>query len=165
MDQSSGLQGPRSDVAPDANAENRAPKLLDRVRHAIRTKHYNRRTETAYIDWIRRYIVFHGKWHPSEMGAPEITSFLTWLATDRRVSASTQNQALSAILFLYRAVLRIEIGPIDAVPRARMPVRVPVVLSRDEVVRIMKHLVGVTWITVALCTAPDCGCRNAWSCA
>jgi integron integrase len=84
------------------------------------------------------------------MGASEIAAFLTWLATDRRVSASTQNQALSALLFLYRDVLRLEIGPIENVPRARMPVRVPVVLSPDEVARIMKHVDGVAWIIVAL---------------
>jgi integron integrase len=127
-----------------------APKLLDRVRQTIRAKHYSRRTESAYVDWIRRYVLFHLKRHPSEMGAPEITDFLTWLATNRRVSASTQNQSLSAPLFLYRHVLHIEIGPIENVPRARMPVHVPVVLSRDEVARIMKHLDGVMWMTVAL---------------
>jgi integron integrase len=127
-----------------------APKLLDRLRQTIRAKHYSRRTESAYVDWIRRYIVFHRKRHPSDLGASEIAAFLTWLATERRVSASTQNQALSALLFLYRDVLHIEIGRIEDVPRARMPVRVPVVLSRDEVARIMKHLDGVTWIMVAL---------------
>jgi integron integrase len=127
-----------------------APKLLDRVRQTIRAKHYSRRTESAYVDWIRRYVLFHRKRHPSEMGASEIAAFLTWLATNRRVSASTQNQALSALLFLYRNVLHIEIGPIENVPRARMPVRVPVVLSHDEVARIMKHLNGVTWIMVVL---------------
>jgi integron integrase len=127
-----------------------APKLLDRVRQTIRAKHYTRRTESAYVDWIRRYVLFHRKRHPSEMGASEIAAFLIWLATNRRVSASTQNQALSALLFLYRNVLHIEIGPIENVPRARMPVRVPVVLSRDEVARIMKHLDGVMWIMVAL---------------
>ena len=127
-----------------------APKLLDRVRQTIRAKHYSRRTESAYVDWIRRYVLFHRKRHPSEMGAQEIAGFLTWLATNRRVSASTQNQSLSALLFLYRHVLHIEIGPIENVPRARMPVRVPVVLSRDEVARIMKHLDGVMWIMVAL---------------
>jgi site-specific recombinase XerD len=84
------------------------------------------------------------------MGAQQIAAFLTWLATDRGVSASTQNQALSAVLFLYRDVLHIEIGRIENVPRARMPVRVPVVLSRDEVIRIMKHVDGVAWIVVAL---------------
>jgi integron integrase len=127
-----------------------ALKLLDRVRQTIRAKHYSRRTESAYVDWVRRYVLFHRKRHPSEMGASEITVFLTWLATNRRVSASTQNQALSALLFLYRNVLHIEIGPIENMPRARMPVRVPVVLSRDEVARIMKHLDGVMWIMVAL---------------
>ena len=78
------------------------PKLLDRVRHAIRTRHYSRRTEQAYVHWIRRYIVFHRVTHPAQMGASEISQFLTWLAVDRRVSASTQNHALSALLFLYK---------------------------------------------------------------
>ena len=77
------------------------PKLLDRVRHAIRTRHYSPRTEEAYVHWIRRYIVFHEKQHPSVLGAPDISRFLTWLAVERQVSASTQNQALSAVLFLY----------------------------------------------------------------
>jgi integrase len=150
MEEARIMQRESGDRSSLAVATTGKPKLLDRVRHAIRAKHYSHRTESAYVDWIRRYIVFHRKRHPSELGAPEITAFLTWLATDRRVSASTQNQALSALLFLYRAVLRIEIGPIDNVPRARLPVRVPVVLSRDEVARIMKHIDGVTWIMVAL---------------
>ena len=122
------------------------PKLLDRVRDAIRTRHYSRRTEEAYVHWIRRYIVFHDKKHPSEMGAPEISRFLTSLAVVRHVSASTQNQALSALMFLYKAVLGTEPGRIDQVPRARMPIRVPVVLSRDEVSRILKELTGKMWI-------------------
>jgi hypothetical protein len=83
------------------------PRLLDRVRAAIRARHYSRRTEEAYVAWIRRYIFFHGKRHPAEMGAPEISRFLTSLAVDRKVAASTQNQALSALLFLYRAVLEV----------------------------------------------------------
>ena len=141
------VSGQRSSLAV---ATTGAPKLLDRVRQTIRAKHYSRRTESAYVDWIRRYILFHRKRHPSEMGASEIAAFLTWLATNRRVSASTQNQSLSALLFLYRDVLHIEIGSIENVPRARMPVRVPVVLSRDEVARIMKHLHGVPWIIVTL---------------
>jgi site-specific recombinase XerD len=90
------------EIASPAVDAGRAPKLLDRVRRAIRAKHYSRRTESAYVDWIRRYIVFHRKRHPSDIGASEIAGFLTWLATERRVSASTQNQALSALLFLYR---------------------------------------------------------------
>lgn len=145
-----GIHRAESERSAAAAAAGHAPKLLDRVRHVIRAKHYSRRTESAYVDWIRRFILFHRKRHPSEMGATEISAFLTWLATSRRVSASTQNQALSAVLFLYRDVLHIEIGPVEHVPRARMPVRVPVVLSRDEVARIMKHLDGVTWIIVAL---------------
>ncbi len=150
MEQARGVQRVGGDGSSPAVSRAGAPKLLDRVRQAIRARHYSRRTESAYVDWIRRYILFHRKRHPSEMGASEITRFLTWLASDRRVSASTQNQALSALLFLYRDVLRIEIDAIEHVPRARMPVRVPVVLSRDEVARLMKQLDGVTWIVVAL---------------
>ena len=78
------------------------PKLLDRVKQAIQTRHYSPRTEEAYVHWIRRYILFHGKKHPSTMGAPDVSTFLTWLAVERQVSASTQNQALSAVLFLYK---------------------------------------------------------------
>ena len=103
-----------------------------------------------YVAWIRRFILFHRKKHPATMGAPEIGAFLSWLATNQRVSASTQNQALSALLFLYRHVLRIEIGPLARVTRAKMPHRVPVVLSQDEVSRVLKHLEGRSWIVVAL---------------
>ena len=99
---------------------------------------------------IRRYIVFHGKTHPAQMGAAEISRFLTWLAVDRRVSASTQNQALSALLFLYKDVLGIEVGRLDQVPRARLPIRVPVVLSRDEVSSVLKQLTGKIWIIVVI---------------
>ena len=126
------------------------PKLLDRVRQAIRTRHYSPRTEEAYVHWIRRYIVFHKKAHPSTLGAPDMSRFLTWLAVERHVSASTQNQALSALLFLYKAVLGIDVGRLDAVARARLPVRVPVVLSRDEVGRVLKQLTGTIWIIVVM---------------
>jgi integrase len=125
-------------------------KLLDRVRRVIRARHYSRRTEHAYVHWIRRYIVFHRKTHPSEMGAAEISTFLTWLAVERHMSASTQNQALSALLFLYKDVLGIEVGRLDEVPRARLPIRVPVVLSRDEVSRVLKQLTGQIWIIVVI---------------
>jgi integron integrase len=124
------------------------PKLLDRVRHAIRTRHYSRRTEEAYATWIRRYIIFHRKTHPARMGASEVSQFLTWLAVDRRVSASTQNQALSALLFLYKQVLAIEIGAVPPVVRARTPERLPVVLSRDEVGAILKQLTGTERLVV-----------------
>jgi integrase len=134
----------------DTDASQPTPqKLLDRVRTAIRVRHYSRRTEQAYVDWIRRFIVFHRKVHPSEMGAAEIAAFLSWLAVRRQVSASTQNQALSALLFLYRHVLGKDVGPID-VPRAYGPVRVPVVLSRDEVGQVLAQLDGALWLIVTL---------------
>ena len=127
-----------------------APKLLDRVRDAIRTRHYSRRTEDAYVHRIRRYIVFHKKIHPSRLGAPEISAFLTWLAVEQRLSASSQNQAFSALLFLYRDVLQMEVGAVAQAPRARMPTRLPVVLSREEVRRVLQRLPGVMWIVGAL---------------
>lgn len=136
-------------VIPSSEAESR-PKLLDQVRYTIRMRHYSRRTETTYVHWIRRFIVFHHKKHPSTMGAPEIAAFLSWLATGQRVSSSTQNQALSAVLFLYRHVLRIEVGGVEQVPRAKMPHRVPVVCSRKEVGTILKSIHGTVWIVVAL---------------
>jgi integron integrase len=127
-----------------------APKLLDRVREAIRTRHYSRRTEEVYVHWIRRFIVFHDKRHPSTMAAPEISAFLASLAVHRRVSASTQNQALSAILFLYRIVLQVDPGRVEHVPRAVAPVRVPVVLTADEVRVVLGRLDGVCRLIVTL---------------
>lgn len=108
-------------------------KLMDQVRNKIRYKQYSLRTEQAYIGWIRRYIFFHNKRHPREMGASEIESFLTYLAVKRKVSASTQNLALSAILFLYRDVLEIQLPWLDGFSHAKRPKRLPVVLSRDEI--------------------------------
>jgi len=120
-------------------------KLLDELRQAIRVRHYSRTTEQTYVGWIKRYLRFHaadGRWrHPREMGAPEVEAFLTHLAVARRVAASTQNQALNAIIFLYRRVLDIELGDISAV-RARRPRRLPVVLSRDEVTTLLDGLCG-----------------------
>jgi hypothetical protein len=97
------------------------PRLLDRVREAVRTRHYSRRTEKAYVAWIRRYILFHGKRHPTDMGAAEITRFLTSLAIDGKVAASTQNQALSALLFLYREVLQQEVPWLNDLVYAKRP--------------------------------------------
>ena len=97
------------------------PRLLDRVREAIRARHYSRRTEKAYVHWIKRYIFFHDKRHPAAMGAPEVTAFLTSLAVHDKVAASTQNQALSALLFLYREVLGVELPWLDDVVRAKRP--------------------------------------------
>ena len=122
------------------------PKLLDRVRDAIRTRHYSRRTEVAYVTWIRRYIGFHRKAHPATLGAPDISAFLTWLATRQHVSASTQNQALAALLFLYERVLQMPVGRVEHVVRAKQPLRLPVVLSRDEVAAVLSHLEGTMWV-------------------
>jgi integron integrase len=116
------------------------PKLLDQVRDVMRRKHYSIRTEQSYIDWIRRFILFHGKRHPLEMGEQEVTVFLTHLARDGGVATSTQNQALSALLFLYKEVLRQELGWLEHVERAKKPARLPVVLTREEVRRIFRHL-------------------------
>jgi len=108
-------------------------KLLDRVRDAIRARHYSLRTEEAYVGWVRRFILFHNKRHPAEMGEAEINQFLTHLAVSENVAASTQNQALSGILFLYQEVLGRDLDRIEGVVRAKKPVRLPVVLTRDEV--------------------------------
>jgi len=126
------------------------PRLLDRVREAIRARHYSRRTEKAYVQWIRRYIFFHGKRHPAEMGAPEVTAFLTSLAVHDKVAASTQNQALSALLFLYREVLGVELPWLDDVVRAKRPQHLPVVLTRDEVRAVLQRLDGVSRLMALL---------------
>jgi integron integrase len=119
------------------------PRLLDRVRHAIRARHYSRRTEKAYVAWIRRYIFFHGKRHPAEMGAPELTRFLTSLAVESKVAASTQNQALSALLFLYREVLEQRVPWLDDLVYAKRPHRLPVVLTPEEVRAVLAEIHGV----------------------
>jgi integron integrase len=116
-------------------------KLLDQMSDAIRIKHYSYRTEESYLDWVRRFILFHKKRHPNDMGAPEIRAFLAYLATQRNVAASTQNQALSAILFLYREVLHKEIEPI-LLSNAKRSERLPTVLTRDEVLTVIRRLSG-----------------------
>jgi len=117
-------------------------KLLDQVRDVIRVKHYSIRTEEAYVDWIKRFILFHNKRHPKEMGSPEIEAFLTHLAVEGHVAASTQNQALAALLFLYRDVLRQELAdPINAM-RAKESQHLPAVLTKDEVKQVIAHLSG-----------------------
>jgi len=110
--------------------EQHPKKLLDQVRDAIRLKHCSIRTEEAYVNWVKRYIFFHGVRHPAEMGAAEVEAFLTHLAVKENVAGSTQNQALSALLFLYREVLHKDLGPVDAL-RARRPKRLPTALSRS----------------------------------
>ncbi len=126
------------------------PRLLDQLRSAIRLRHYSIRTEQSYVHWVRRYVLFHGKRHPAEMGADEVTRFLSHLAVDRHVSASTQNQALAAILFLYRHVLGIELPWLNDVVRAKRPVRIPVVFTRDEVRRLLAPLEGTVWLMASL---------------
>jgi integrase len=126
------------------------PRLMEQVRAKIRARHYSRRTEDAYVHWIRRFIVFHRRRHPRELGAQEISAFLTALAVDHHVAASTQNQALSSLLFLYREVLQQDVGTVTVLPRARMPARVPVVLTPSEVRRVLEQLHGVPRIVATL---------------
>lgn len=119
------------------------PKLLDQVRERIRLKHYSIRTETAYVHWVKRFILFHGKRHPADMGAFEVEAFLTHLAVTGNVSASTQNQALSALLFLYKEVLAMDLPWLEDVVRAKRPQRLPVVLTRTEVRAVLVRMKGV----------------------
>lgn len=128
----------------------RSPRLLERVRDAIRVRHYSIRTEQAYTGWIRRFILFHGKRHPAEMGKFEVEAFLTHLAVSGNVAAPTQNQALSAVLFLYKEVLGQELGWMENVVRAKKPAKLPVVFTREEVRSIMARLDGVRWIMAML---------------
>jgi integron integrase len=134
---------------PPSVHEVQKPRLMDRVRVAIRVRHYSRRTEDAYTHWIRRFVVFHGKRHPDELGNREISLFLASLATDGQVAASTQNQALSALLFLYTKVLQRDVGAVDR-PVAKVPVRVPVVLTVNEVRLVLRQLSGVPRLVAAL---------------
>jgi integrase len=129
-----------------------APKtrFLDQVRETIRRKHYSLRTESTYIDWIKRYIFFHGKRHPAEMGAPELERFLNYLAVERKVAAATQNQALSALVFLYHEVLRQDFEWLANLERAKKPARLPVVLTEAEVRQILAQLDGRNWLMASL---------------
>jgi integron integrase len=126
------------------------PKLLNQVRQAIRTRYYSYMTEKAYVGWIKRFIFFHNKRHPAEMGEAEIGRFLSALATDSHVSASTQNQALNALLFLYREILKKDIGYVNGVVRAKRPHRLPVVLTLQEVRSVVGCLDGSHWIMAML---------------
>lgn len=125
-------------------------RLLDQVRELIRIKHYSIRTEQAYVQWIRRYILFHRKRHPSELGAEHLSMFLSDLAVRGRVAASTQNQALAAILFLYREVLKQSLPWVEDVQRAKRPQRIPVVLSRQEVKQLLAQLDGTVWLMTGM---------------
>jgi site-specific recombinase XerD len=122
------------------------PMLLEVVRQRIRLRHYSHRTEKSYVHWIRRFVRFHNRRHPRELGKVEIEGFLTHLAVERKVSASTQNQAFNALLFLYREVLALEMPQLDTVQRAKKPQRLPVVLSPEEVRQVLSQLDGKYWI-------------------
>jgi len=134
----------------EINGGVRPPRLLDRVREANRLRHGSRSTEKSYIAWIRRYILFHGKRHPAEMGAPEVAQFLSFLAVEGKVTASTHNQALSALLFLYRYVLQRDLPWLEDVVRARRPKHLPVVLTRDEVRAVISKLQGMPRLMATL---------------
>ena len=127
-----------------------SPKLLDRLRTQIRLRHYSLRTEQTYVDWARRYILFHGKRHPKEMGASELRDFLSHLAVDRNVAASTQNQAKSALLFLYREVLQIELPWLDEVIAAKTAKRLPVVLTQVEARDLLGAMSGAMGLIASL---------------
>ncbi|HEX4999889.1 MAG TPA: integron integrase [Terriglobia bacterium] len=132
---------------PDSRSK---PKLLDAVRTEIRLRRYSRRTEEAYVGWVRRYVLFHGKRHPAQMREAEVRAFLIHLAEELKVSASTQNQALNALVFLYRNVLRLPIGELEPFVRARRPGNLPVVLTRQEVQAVLGGLSGVSAIVATL---------------
>lgn len=126
------------------------PRLMDKVRDAMRVKHYSIRTEQSYIQWIKRYIFFHNKKHPADMGEAEITAFLTHLAVNKNVTPSTQNQALSALLFLYKQVLNIELQWLDGVVRAKRPSRLPTVLPKEQVTQLLASIPGVNGLIARL---------------
>ncbi len=128
----------------------RSPKLLERMRIHLRTRHYSIRTEEAYIDWARRFILFHGKCHPRDMGVAEVEAFLSHLAVERHVSASTQNQAKAALLYLYKQVLEIDLPWLNEVVQAKRPKRLPVVLTPTEVRELLLHMDGTTGLIAQL---------------
>jgi len=139
-----------SQLSPTEQSDTTPPRLLDRVRAEIRIRHYSIRTEDTYVDWIRRYILFHNKRHPQDMGAAQVNEFLSHLATDRGVSASTQNQAKSALLFLYAKVLKADLPWLDEIVAGRTNRKLPVVLTPAEVRRLLLEMNGVTALVAQL---------------
>jgi integrase len=145
-----------TDISPP-DSVTRAPKLFDQIRERLRLKHYSLRTEQAYVHWAKRYIFFHGKRHPGELGKPEIEAFLTSLAVDRHVSASTLTQALSALLFLYKEVLNLDFPELMEVTRAKRSIRLPTVLNREEVRALLDGVDDpVRGLIVRLLYGPGC---------
>ncbi len=132
------------------SSKGKPKRLIERLREAIRARHYSRRTEEAYWYWIRSFIFFHGKRHPAEMSAAEVTAFLNWLANERNVAAATQNQALAALLVLYKQVLGVELPWLAAMTRAKRPVRLPAVLTEAEAKRLLSQLQGTKWLMASL---------------
>ena len=137
-------------ASPNESPPTRKPRLLEQVHDTIRRLHYSRRTEEAYVHWIKRFIYWSGKRHPSTLGEREVTAFLSHLASDRNVVAATQNQALAALLFLYGKVLEVNLGWLDDMVRAKRPVRLPSVLSPDETSALLAQLKGVHWLMAGL---------------
>lgn len=135
---------------PAAKSLRRPPRLLDQIRARMRRLGLALRTEEAYVGWIVRFIRANGRRHPRDLGRQEVEAFLTWLAVERNVASSTQNQALAALLFLYREVLNVDLPWMDGIQRAKRPARLPVVLSRDEVAALLDELVGVRWLVASL---------------
>ena len=125
-------------------------KLLDQARQLMRTRHYSLRTEESYVRWMKEYIIFHGKRHPATLGAAEVAGFLSYLATDRNVAASTQQQATAALIFLYRDLLNIELPWLNHIERAKKPQRLPVVFTKDEAHAVLSHLSGRKWLMASL---------------
>jgi integron integrase len=134
----------------DARDERERPRLLDEVHEAIRRRYFSRRTEEAYVHWIKRFIFYSERRHPATLGEAEVTAFLNHLAVERKVAAATQNQALSALLFLYKEVLGRELAWLDGLHRASRPPRLPVVLTRAEVERLLAELQGTRWLIASL---------------
>jgi len=130
--------------------DGRPPTLLNALKQALRTRHYSLRTEEAYVQWVRRFVLFHGRRHPSQLGAHEVTAFLTHLATERTVSPSTQNQAKAAILFLYRDLLGQDLPWLNEIVHAKRPPRLPVVLTPSEVTRLLQSMKGTTALIASL---------------
>ena len=141
---------PRSSAPPLQSSPLPPPKLLEQLRIHLRTRHYSIRTEQTYIDWARRFILFHGKRHPRDMGAAEVEAFLSYLAVERKVSASTQNQAKAALLYLYKQIIGIDLPWLDEVVQAKTPKRLPVVLTTREVRDLLMQLNGPMWLIASL---------------
>ena len=150
----------RADLRPATQASPlpalRSIRVLDQLRERIRMLHYSRRTEEAYVHWCRAFIRFHGIRHPASMGGPEVEAFLGWLASERRVSASTHRQALSAVLFLYTKVLGVQLPWMSDIGRPRVHRRLPVVLTQEELAGVFRHMEGEHLLLRNFSTAPAC---------